>query len=160
MKKMRWNEKNDPSFRNIGSYDKNTGELLEDVVLALQYKKRVNGFAEGWIAMNQGALEAFVKAGLQGRDYDVLFSVLQILDFNNYIQLCQGNIVEKLNMKKENVSRSIRKLIEIGALIEGPRIGASKTYRLDPEFGWKGSAKSHVDALKDKMTQKGLTIVK
>jgi len=151
---------NELKFRNIGSYDKRTGELLEDAVLALQFKKRFNGFAEGWIAMNQGALKEFIRAGLQGRDYEVLFSVLQILDFDNYIQLCQNNLVKELNMKHQNVSRSIKRLIEIGALIEGPKIGNSKTYRLDPEFGWKGSAKSHVDALKEKMTKKGLSIVK
>lgn len=154
---MNWNE---PSFRHVGSYDKRTGEVLEDTVLALQYRKRVNGFGNGWVAMNQNALKQFIKAGLQGRDYEVLFSLLQVLDFDNYIQLCQSNIAKELDMKKENISRSIRKLIEIGALIEGPKISRSRTYRLDPEFGWKGSARSHVDALREKMSKRGLSIIK
>lgn len=139
-----------PKFQDIATCDRKSGEILEDTVLALVHKKSVNGFGKGWLAVNQDALDAFIKAGLTGRDYEVLFSILKILDFDNYIQLSQADICEKLNMKASNVSASIKKLIKIGALIEGPKIGRAKTYRLDPEFGWKGSAKSHRKALEEK----------
>ena len=32
-------------------------------------------------------------------------------------------------------------------MLEGPKIGISRSYRLNPEFGWKGSARNHVIAL-------------
>ena len=45
--------------------------------------------------MNQSALKAFRESNLTGKDYDVLFAILEILDFDNYIQLCQQDISEK-----------------------------------------------------------------
>ena len=45
------------------------------------------------------------------------------------------------------VNRSIKKLIELGVILEGVKIGISRSYRLNPNFGWKGSAKGHREAL-------------
>ena len=155
-----------PKIRHIGSYDKTTGEILEDSVLVLTTRKKINGFGEGWFAMNQNALKAFREAGLTGRDYDVLFTILETLDFNNYIQLCQKDITTKLNMKTPHINRSVKKLVSIDALIEGPKISRSRTYRLNPNFGWKGSAKSHKIALEqekktlaERMKERGLTVI-
>lgn len=143
-----------PKFQDIATCDRSTGEILKDSVLALLPKKKIqNGFGKGWFAMNQGALDAFIKSGLKGRDYEVLFSILKTLDFNNYIQLCQANICKELNMKAPHVTRSIKKLIEIGALKEGPKVGKSKTYILDCEFGWKGNAKNHHEAIRKKYVE-------
>ena len=46
-------------------------------------------------------------------------------------------------MNRHNVNRSIKKLIELGVILEGVKIGISRSYRLNPNFGWKGSAKGH-----------------
>lgn len=153
-------------FRNVGNFDRTTGEIIDDGVLALVPRRKINGFGEGWFAMNQGALKAFRESNLTGRDYDVLFAILEILDFDNYIQLCQEDICEELKMKPSNVNRSVKRLVTIGALIEGPKISRSRTYRLNPNFGWKGSARSHRIALEQeksslakKMQEKGFRIV-
>ena len=155
------------TFRSVGNFDTTTGEIIDNGVLALIPRKRLNGFQEGWFAMNQGALKAFRDSNLTGRDYDVLFAILETLDFDNYIQLCQEDICEELKMKASNINRSVKKLISIGALIEGPKISRSRTYRLNPNFGWKGSAKSHRIALQQessslsiKMKERGLTLIK
>ena len=50
-------------------------------------------------------------------------------------------------MNRHNVNRSIKKLIELGVVLEGVKIGVSRSYRLNPNFGWKGSAKGHREAL-------------
>lgn len=153
-------------FRNIGNFDQSTGEIIEDGVLTLIPRKKINGFGKGWFAMNQGALKAFRESNLTGRDYDVLFAILEVLDFNNYIQLCQEDISEELKMKTPHINRSIKKLLNINALIEGPKISRSRTYRLNPNFGWKGSARSHQIALQEqksslakKMQEKGFRVV-
>ena len=33
--------------------------------------------------------------------------------------------------------------------LEGPKIGVSRSYRLNPNYGWKGSGKNHKQALKE-----------
>ena len=51
-------------------------------------------------------------------------------------------------MNRHNVNRSIKKLIELGVILEGVKIGISRSYgKLNPNFGWKGSAKGHREAL-------------
>ena len=143
----------------FATVDTRTGEILEGAVLGLIFPKRHNGFFDGWFAMNQGALKAFREAGLQGRDYAVLFGVLEFLDFENWIRLSKADLARELGMQPTNVGRSIRKLIEIEALLEGPKVGRSITYRLNPSFGWKGSAANHKKALKDRMDEKGFSVV-
>jgi hypothetical protein len=47
----------------------------------------------------------------------------------------------------------------IEALLEGPRIGVSRSYRLNPNFGWKGSARSHQRALEERMKATGIKVI-
>lgn len=77
----------------------------------------------------------------------VLLTLLKRLDYENYLIVCQADLARELGMDRHNFNRSIKSLIEIEALIAGPRSGMSRTYRLNPNFGWKGSAKNHVKAL-------------
>ena len=50
-------------------------------------------------------------------------------------------------MQRQNVQRSIKRLMELGVILEGVKIGVSRSYRLNPSFGWKGSAKGHREVL-------------
>ena len=63
------------------------------------------------------------------------------------IQVNQAEVSEQVGMNRHNVNRSIKKLIELGVILEGVKIGISRSYRLNPNFGWKGSAKGHREAL-------------
>ena len=65
------------------------------------------------------------------------------LDYENLIQVNQAEVSEQVGMNRHNVNRSIKKLIELGVILEGVKIGISRSYRLNPNFGWKGSAKGH-----------------
>lgn len=149
------------SVKKVGSVDLDTGEILEYSLVAMQ-RKIPNGFAGGWLAMAQHALELIATSNLRGDDLKVLFFLLARLDFENLIQLEQVSIAEKLGMQKQNVSRSIKRLVDLGCLLEGPKIGRSRTYRLNPNYGWKGSGKEHHKALRaqEKAKAAGLTIHK
>jgi DNA-binding IclR family transcriptional regulator len=70
------------------------------------------------------------------------------LDFDNLVSLEQTVVAEKLGMHKQSVNRSIKRLVELGCLLEGPKIGRSRTYRLNPSYGWKGSSKNHHETLR------------
>ena len=45
-------------------------------------------------------------------------------------------------MNRHNVNRSIKKLIELGVILEGVKIGISRSYRLNPNFGGKAQPKA------------------
>lgn len=136
--------------KRVRGVDADTGEML-DYVPMLVLQKRRNGFKEGWLAMAQTALEQLATSDLRGEDLRVLMLLMARLDFDNLIQVPQVEIADKLGMHKQHVNRSIQRLVELGCLLQGPRVGRSRTYRLNPNFGWKGSAKSHHEALRERM---------
>ena len=59
--------------------------------------------------------------------------MLARLDYENLIQVNQAEVAEQVGMNRHHV--------------EGVKIGISRSYRLNPNFGWKGSAKGHRQAL-------------
>ena len=118
--------------------DHQTGEVVEGFV-AYVVPKRKNGFQKGWMAMAQEAMMMLAQSNLTGNDMKVMWAMLARLDYENLIQVNQAEV--------HNVNRSIKKLIELGVILEGVKIGISRSYRLNPNFGWKGSAKGHREAL-------------
>jgi biotin operon repressor len=147
--------------KRVGSVDMDTGEILDYSLVAIQHKIP-NGFAGGWVAMAQGAMEMLAASDLRGDDLRVLLLLMARLDFENLISLEQTAIADKLGMHKQSVNRSIKRLVGIGCLLEGPKIGRSRTYKLNPAYGWKGSGKEHQKALRtsEKAKAAGLSVVK
>lgn len=127
--------------RKIASVDRDTGEILEGVVVYCGVKQ--NPYSTGWVMNSQEALELLATdKELTGENYRVLLLLLSRLDFENWIQIAQSEIGEKLDMKKQNVSRAISLLESKGILLRGPKVGRSYAFRLNPYFGWKGKVKN------------------
>ena len=127
--------------RKIASVDQNTGEILEGVVVYCGVKQ--NPYSTGWVMNSQEALELLATdKELTGENYRVLLLLLSRLDFENWIQIAQSEIGEKLDMRKQNVSRAISLLESKGILLRGPKVGRSYAFRLNPYFGWKGKVKN------------------
>lgn len=137
--------------KRMQQIDLESGEIVEGFV-AYVAPKRVNGFREGWIAMAQGPMMSLAQAELGAQDYRVLFAMMAKLDFENLLVISQAELADELGMQKPNVSRSIKRLVELGAMLEGPKIGVHRSYRLNPRFGWKGSAQGHHKALRERMS--------
>ena len=132
--------------RHMQQIDRQTGEVVEGFV-AYVVPKRKNGFGQGWLAMAQNGAEILAQSNLSGNDFKVLMKLLSVLDYENLIQVSQADVAEQVGMNRHHVNRSIKKLIELGVVLEGVKIGISRSYRLNPNFGWKGSAKGHREAL-------------
>lgn len=147
-----------PQIR-LGQVDMSTGELLEGATLAVFYPKRKNGFTTGWLAMAQEPLMKLAQAGLGAEAMSVLLALLAKLDFENYLVLNQAQLGRELGLKAPNVSRAVARLVEEGVLLVGPRIQVSRTYTLNPQYGWKGSARGHQQALQARMKAAGLSVV-
>ena len=132
-------------MRKVTQVDLETGENLGGFVAVIRPKQKSS--FERHFTMNQAALK-IIATELNHEQTKVLMMLLAELDYENYIQVAQIDIAESLAMKKSAVSRAIRHLLEFGIILEGPKIGRSKTYRLNPQFGWKGTVSNHKKALK------------
>lgn len=139
-------------------FDQQTGEVIEHSVAMIVPKKQRLSFREGWVAMSQQAMEVFqeIRSADQQR---VLWSLLAVLDFENLIQVNQSEIAKSLGMQRPNVNRAVRALVKLGVILEGPKIGVSKTYRLNPHMGWKGSVRNHNQVLQDRMKQANMRVI-
>ena len=144
--------------RRLEQVDPLTGEILEGFVAYIAPKK-VNGFGKRWFAMAQDALMV-LKQFTRVEDFRVLMALLERLDYENLITASQAEIARDLGMERAQVNRAVKRLTEAGAILEGPKVGISRTYRLNPNFGWKGSAKNHVVAIdkdrKSRMAKSGI----
>lgn len=82
--------------------------------------------------------------GLEGI---IVFNALMArLDFENYIQVSQAEIAEELEMQRSNVSRAVKRLVDLGFIRLGPKVGKSSTFQLHPDLCWKGRSKHHFQA--------------
>lgn len=135
------------------------GEIIEGATLAVFYPKRRNAF-KGWIAMAQDdALDQLATAGLGAVTLRVLLLVLNRVDYDNLMSINQTELAEKLRKDRSAVSRAIAELVKIGVILKGPTVSGRPTYRLNPGFGWKGSAASHRKALTDKLRERGMSVI-
>ena len=137
-------------MKKLGFVDRKTGEYCESYVAVIQPKRR-NGFSEGWAAMAQNALEYLAenRKVLGEEGFAVFAKLIGQMDTENYIQVNQTELGELLNMQRQNVQRAIKRLISLSVLLEGPKVGRCRTYRLNPHVGWKGSAAKHKKVLKN-----------
>ena len=136
----------------ILAYDKNTGEVLEGVPVFCGVKR--NPYATGWVMNSQEALEIIAKdKEITGRIHRILWFLVARLDFENWIQISQKEICEELNMRKEDVSSGVKVLETKRILIRGPKVGRSYSFRINPNFGWKGDVKNLDDYRKKQEDQ-------
>ena len=130
--------------RQIASFDQQTGEILDGVVVYCAVKH--NPYAGGWIMNSQEALKLLATdKDLTGEVYRVLLLLMSHLDFENWIQISQKEIADALGIKKQNVSKAVILLESKGILLRGPKVGRSYAFRLNPYFGWKGKVKNLED---------------
>ena len=112
--------------RHMQQIDHQTGEVVEGFV-AYVVPKRKNGFQKGWMAMAQEAMMMLAQSNLTGNDMKVMWAMLARL---------------QVGMNRHNVNRSIKKLIELGVILEGVKIGISRSYRLNLTSGGKAQPKA------------------
>ena len=145
--------------RRLGQIDLSTGEVIDGFVAYIA-PKRKSAFGTRWLAMAQDALDLLASdKSLEGQDLKVLLKLLGRLDFENLLIINQAEIARELAMHRQHVRRSIKRLLTIGVLLEGPKVGISRSYRLNPHFGWKGSAQNHVIALDQERERRGLKVI-
>lgn len=135
--------------KHIEQINRETGEVMQGCMVYLPYRPKLT---ERWFMAFQDAFEEIAKdPELTLEPKNVLFYLYSKLDFENFIQQTQKEIAEALGMKKENVSRAMKLLTSKQIVLEGPRVGKSKCYRLNPNYGWKGKVKTLQEARREQL---------
>lgn len=94
----------------------------------------------GWmIAWQEASMELAKDKRMGLTDWRVLAVLQSRLDYENWIRLSLAEIGEPIGVAKPHVSKSMKKLLELGVVLPGPCVKTVKTYRLNPSIGWKGT---------------------
>lgn len=122
--------------RHIEQVDTNTGEVLRGCMVYIPYRPRHT--ERFFMAFQDGLIEIAKDGELTLEPTKVLMFLFGQLSFENYLHISQKDIAEALGMQKPNVSRAMKLLIAKGIILDGPKVGRMKSYRLSPDLGWKG----------------------
>ena len=123
--------------KRLGIIDLDTGEVFEDgIPVWIQTKAK---WDRGFVMAFQDAVEAIAM------DKDITQEMLRVwmlmvgkMSFENWVTIPQKEICEALGMQRSNVSRAIRKLVDKGLILQGPKLGRTTAYRLNSHYAWKG----------------------
>ena len=80
---------------------------------------------------------------LTGTDFRVLLAIIGNLEYDNKINISQGQLGTKLNIKRPEVTKSIKKLISKGYLQIVDIIGRQNIYQFNPHVVFRSRAKNH-----------------
>ncbi len=131
--------------------DLETGEEARGLTVYVPIRQKLrNDFA---MLTGQGLIKLATDPDLKQEDWKVLATYLGSIEFENLIQISQKEVAEILGMKKENVSRATRKLLNKNILLEDSKTGRSKVYRLNTFYGWKGRITKAYTELYEKDSQ-------
>ena len=133
----------------IEQVDRKTGEVMQGCMVYLPYRPKIT---ERWFMAFQDTFEELAKdPELTLEPKNVLLYLFSKLDFENFIQQSQTDVAKALGMHKEQVSRAMKLLTAKQIVLEGPKVGRSKCYRLNPNYGWKGKVKTLQEARKEQL---------
>jgi hypothetical protein len=108
----------------------------------------------------QKALIELARADLGDEARRVLFVLLGHVEYENFIVVPQARMAEEIGLPKSNFSRAVSRLVNEGIIERGPKVGRMVSLRLNPAYGWKGTAKNHVIALDQERQKRRLSVVK
>ena len=109
-----------------------------------------------WLALFQNPSIWLAKQKMTGEQSSVLWYLLGRLDFENFLRVSRTEIAETLQMQPVNVSRAMKVLKEKNIIVEGLPAGKFKTYRLNPNIGYKGKNRNeNILSFEDALSQQG-----
>lgn len=115
--------------------DTETNEIIPSILL---HRPKWRG--EKFLMIFQEAFAYIAKdKTLTLETKNVLLYLLSRLDFENFVLVPHVEIAEELSMKRPNVSRAVKVLVEKHIIVEGPKVNRSRGFRLNHRFGWKGT---------------------
>lgn len=128
------------------------GSRIEEVPAFFQ-RKQLNGF-DAWSQLRTFDPSApdFAKkmntlAQLNGESLRVLLAILFGNGYRNRVSLSHGALASLLGMKRQNVGRAFKTLVDAGLLCEEIS-GKSKVWALSEQIVWRGRGNEHLQRVK------------
>lgn len=112
------------------------------------------------IFLSRDGFQKLAKMNLTGIEYGVLSCLIGYVERDNYISTRFSEMAQAINIEESQFSASVQRLVEL-EIFARPK----NRLRLNPEYGWKGSAEEHELALqqeqarRDRMKQAGISAV-
>ena len=94
-------------------------------------------------AFSEGLGRLAVDKQLTLTDKNVLLFLISVMEYENLINLTQRELSEGLGIVQQEVSKSIKKLIEGGYLKIVDKNGRQNIYQLNPHLAFKSRAKNY-----------------
>ena len=82
----------------------------------------------------EGFLEIVLDKDLTGDDMRVLFGMISHMEYENKFTVPLGRLAEAIGMKRQNVSRSVQKLLQKRYLTKDGNQGRVNHYLIDPRI--------------------------
>ncbi len=120
----------------ITQVDCTTGEIQEGVIVIHPSKRKLKG--DFMLLDLEGMKRLCMDRTINGEDWRVLGTLLQRLEYENWLYITQQEIANELGMQRQHVTRSIKKLVDKAIIVKGEKLGRSNCYRLNAFYGWKG----------------------
>ena len=106
-------------------------------------KKR---YPERWLLLWQDGSDIGVSMTEQAEEnvltqteYRVRDWLMGTIGIGNYVYVNQAEMARRLRIERATASRAIKRLIELGILLRGPKSGRSNTYMVSPAFCFAGA---------------------
>lgn len=97
--------------------------------------------------------EQAVDGKLTLTDYRVRDYMLCMCGIGNFVHFNQSAASRELGIAQPNISASIKRLIDMGIVLEGPKAGKFRTYQINPALAFAGGLRAGVRAQRDIVRQ-------
>jgi len=93
--------------------------------------------------------QAKMEKPLTQTEYRVRDMLIGTIGLGNYVYVNQAELARELRIQRADASRAIKRLIELGILLQGPKSGRSNTYMVNPAFCFSGGLGNGIKARRD-----------
>lgn len=88
------------------------------------------------------SLDILFESNLDEVTLKVLLGLISMIDSKNLIVINQSQLSQAMGIQKAHFSRAIKILIDKEIILENTeKVGRSKTYYVNPNFGWVDGTK-------------------
>lgn len=103
--------------------------------------------------------QAEMERPLTQTEYRVRDWLMGTIGIGNYVHVNQAEMARRLRIQRADASRAIKRLIDLGILIQGPKSGRSNTYMVSPAFCFAGNLENGIKARKEAIKQRKATVI-
>lgn len=98
--------------------------------------------------------QAEMEYPLTQTEYRVRDWLIGEIGIGNYVFINQSEVGRRLKIDRSHVSKAIKRLVNLGILLKGPKNGKSNTYMVNPAFCFSGSLINGIKARKESINYK------